>query len=395
MEVQQQFLFKLEIFFEIIGLTTIFNQFFSGNSTKNPERLIESLKEINFVRGSQKQFYIECFEENNKVKKLVFETKTVAIASYIYAKLTFLMFFLKIFLSIYLSFFLGNKEKKPSKKQVVKISLDILNKKLSLNSLIKKEPSNYNRFKKRYSFNMEDLNQEKSLDFQGFNLSDIPLKLNEGEQIKFLEKDVIFTIKNDDDETLQYNEGVIILSTHKVIWYSLKHEKGIFFNYQNAITHGYNKLKLVCLVNSQNYDEENAFIGVFGNAEAALIDEEEEEKKEDDIILTKIRSTEKIKNEDDFVQINGSYNVDFDFESKNRSSLQDVFQIFSECSALHPDLNAEENASNFMNMLGMMNPEEMLNGEEGENGENQNDENMDEEDNGEDDQNGGNDLVFE
>ena len=241
---------------------------------------------------------------------------------------------------------------------------------------------------------MEGLIQEKSLNFQGFNISDLPLKLNEGEQIKFLEKDVVFTIKNDDDETLQYNEGVFILSTHKVIWYSLKHEKGIFFNYPNAITHGYNKLKLVCLINSQNYDEENAFIGVFGNAEAALNDEDEEEKKEEDIVLTRIKSTEKLNNEDDFVQINGSYNVDFDFESKDRTSLLDVFQIFSECSALHPDLNADENANNFMNMLGMMNPEEMMNGEE-ENGENQNEENMDEENDGDDDQNGGNGIVFE
>ena len=46
---------------------------------------------MNFVKGSQKAFYIECFEENQKVKKLIFETKTAPIASYIYAKLTFLM----------------------------------------------------------------------------------------------------------------------------------------------------------------------------------------------------------------------------------------------------------------------------------------------------------------
>lgn len=67
------------------------NQFFNGNTTKNPERLIESIKEINFVKGHPRQFYIECFEENQKIKKLVFETKTAAIASYISAKLTYLM----------------------------------------------------------------------------------------------------------------------------------------------------------------------------------------------------------------------------------------------------------------------------------------------------------------
>ena len=120
MAVQKQFLLKLPIYIEIEGLTTIFNQFFNGNSTKNPERLIESIKEIKFVRGSQKQFYIECFEENQKVKKLVFETKTVAVASYIYAKLIFLMFFFNFSLSLYSIFFLGNKEKKHTKKQVVK-----------------------------------------------------------------------------------------------------------------------------------------------------------------------------------------------------------------------------------------------------------------------------------
>ena len=74
-----------------LGLTTIINQFFNGNTTKNPERLIESIKEIKLIKGAPRQFYIECFEENQKIKKLVFETKTVAIASYIYAKLIYLM----------------------------------------------------------------------------------------------------------------------------------------------------------------------------------------------------------------------------------------------------------------------------------------------------------------
>lgn len=85
----------LSYFFQLInyylGLTTIFSSLFTGNTTKNPERLIESIKEINFIKGNQKQFYLECFEENNKIKKLLFETKTAAMASYIYAKITFLM----------------------------------------------------------------------------------------------------------------------------------------------------------------------------------------------------------------------------------------------------------------------------------------------------------------
>lgn len=72
------------------GIALLFTQIFN-TKTKNPERLIECIKDMNFVKGMTRQFYIECVEENAKVKKIVFETKTAALASYIYAKLTFLM----------------------------------------------------------------------------------------------------------------------------------------------------------------------------------------------------------------------------------------------------------------------------------------------------------------
>ena len=103
-------------------MNAIFNQIFNGNSTKNPERLIESIKEMNLVKNSTKQFYIECFEENPKgsVKRLVFETKNGQTASYIFAKLNFLMYFILKQLHFLKFLFLGNKDKKLPRKRAVK-----------------------------------------------------------------------------------------------------------------------------------------------------------------------------------------------------------------------------------------------------------------------------------
>lgn len=73
------------------GITTFFSIFSTGNGAKNPERLIETIKDLHFNKGSVTQFYIECIEENLKVKKLTYEVKDSKIASYIFAKLNYLM----------------------------------------------------------------------------------------------------------------------------------------------------------------------------------------------------------------------------------------------------------------------------------------------------------------
>lgn len=219
-------------------------------------------------------------------------------------------------------------------------------------------------------------------------LTNLPFKLQEGEQLKFFEKDVSFTIKNDDDEELQYKDGFFILTTQKALWCSLTLKKGIFFHYPNAISHGYNKLTLVCLINYENDDGEEAYMGVFGNPEGELNIENEEK----DPILNKIQTLESLNSVDDFVQIIGSYHVEFEFDIKNRSTLLDVFQIFSECSALNPDKNDQNNNNdnNFLNLLGI-NPEEMMN-EEGDEEVGEYVENDEEED--EEQKNGG-DMAFE
>jgi hypothetical protein len=181
-----------------------------------------------------------------------------------------------------------------------------------------------------------------------------------------------------------------MLTTQKILWYNLNEKKGVFINYPNAISHGYNKLTLICLINFENDEGEEAYAGVFGNPEDEV--HEEEEEKTTDILLDKLRGSDHLNNEEDFIQIIGSYHVEFEFDSKVRSTIQDVFQIFSECSAMNPDKN-DANNNNFMNLLGI-NPEEIITGEEEED---HDDENMDEEENGDNNHNGdgGNDMVFE
>lgn len=209
-----------------------------------------------------------------------------------------------------------------------------------------------------------------------------PFALSEGEKIKFSENEVSFFIKNDDDESLKFAHGSFVLTNQKVMWFSLEQNKAIFFHYPNAISHGYNKLTLVCLINFENYDEEEAYNGVFGNPEEKP--EEAEEEKILDSVLDKIKTSNKLDNEEDFVQIIGSYQVEFEFDSKNRLNVQDVFQIFSECSALNPDKD-QSNPSNLFGLLGI-NPEEMDEENEGEeNGEMIEEENGGNEANGEDD----------
>lgn len=71
-------------------MTAILN-LFSGNSAKNPERLIETIKDLKIQSKVSNQFYLVCAEENAKLKTLLYETKDANTASYVFAKLSYLM----------------------------------------------------------------------------------------------------------------------------------------------------------------------------------------------------------------------------------------------------------------------------------------------------------------
>lgn len=72
-----------------LGISNLFT-LFTGNTTKNPERLIDKIKEVKMI--SSRIFYIEVMEENTRSKILTFEAKNNQTASYIFAKLNFLMY---------------------------------------------------------------------------------------------------------------------------------------------------------------------------------------------------------------------------------------------------------------------------------------------------------------
>ena len=222
------------------------------------------------------------------------------------------------------------------------------------------------------------------------NPTDFPFPLSEGEAIKFSEKSVSFSIKNDDDEIFQSKNGILVLTTQKVLWYNTTEKKGVFFLYPNAISHGYNKLSLICLINFENDEGDEAYNGVFGNpeGEGEGMNNNEEEEKEQDVILEKLKNLNVLGSPEDFVQIIGSYHVEFEFDGKGRSNVQDVFNIFSECSSMNPDKD-ENNNNNFMNMLGI-NPDDL----EEEDSEEEGDGNGMEEEK-EEKKNGENEKVFE
>jgi len=73
------------------GFFSFFNLFGVSKKTKYPERLIESIQDVDFIKGNDNQFYIDFLEPNNKVKRLVFEGTNKKVSSYILAKLKYLM----------------------------------------------------------------------------------------------------------------------------------------------------------------------------------------------------------------------------------------------------------------------------------------------------------------
>lgn len=76
-----------------LGFLSFFNIFAVSKKTKYPERLIESIQDVDFILETDNQFFIDFLEPNNKLKRLVFEApKKTAI--YILTKLRYLTYFL-------------------------------------------------------------------------------------------------------------------------------------------------------------------------------------------------------------------------------------------------------------------------------------------------------------
>lgn len=77
------------------GITNIFNIFSASYSTKNPERQIETLQEVNLIRETLTEnvfhFYIDADEPNNKMKRLIFEIRNKNDCERIISKLDFLI----------------------------------------------------------------------------------------------------------------------------------------------------------------------------------------------------------------------------------------------------------------------------------------------------------------
>lgn len=156
------------------------------------------------------------------------------------------------------------------------------------------------------------------------------IQLQEGEEIRYAHPNITVTIKGDDDE-LVFVHGSLTISTLRVMYVqSLPRKVCFFFRYQNCITHGIDKQNLVCMISDLQerdpYDEDEED------------DEENGHEKEPDFILEKIRNVDSLESED-CVQLVGNYQLIFHYGDLGQEQLKNVFNIFSECSALNPDDN--------------------------------------------------------
>lgn len=106
----------------------------------------------------------------------------------------------------------------------------------------------------------------------------LPISPSE-EEIRLFQPLTSIQIKNDSDKVEILKNGVLLLTTKKAIWYN--ENRGFFFSYQNAISHGYQGLNLVCMINFANETEEENFKGVCMNEETGQEGEEDAEEEED------------------------------------------------------------------------------------------------------------------
>jgi hypothetical protein len=163
-----------------------------------------------------------------------------------------------------------------------------------------------------------------------------PVKLQEGEQIKYTHPNVKIAIKGDDEIVLVH--GSLTLTTARVLYIqSLPRKICIFFKYQNCVTHATDKQNLVCMLS--DLQDEDPFVEE---------DEEENQNKQPDPVLEQIKVVDSLE-PDQWIQLAGNYQIIFHYGELGQEKLKEVFKIFSECSTLNPDEGGQ-----LMNPLSML-----------------------------------------
>lgn len=164
-----------------------------------------------------------------------------------------------------------------------------------------------------------------------------PIELLEGEEVKYTHPNVKVTIKSDHDEVV-FVHGTLTLTTARVLYVqTLPRKLCFFFRYQNCVTHGIDKQNLLCMISDlqDNEPEEED-------------EEEDEANREPDFLLEKLKVVDSHEPEDR-VQLVGSYQVLFHYGELGQDKLKDVFQVFSQCSAMNPDDHEQEGDEDMMN----------------------------------------------
>jgi hypothetical protein len=169
------------------------------------------------------------------------------------------------------------------------------------------------------------------------------IELQEDEQIKYNLSQVSMTIKGDRDEVALTN-GSLILTTSRVIYsQTFPRKVCLTFRYQNCITYGINKQDLVCTISDlqDHHDDDEDD------------DDEEDEngfekEREPDYILERLKTVDSFEFED-WVRLIGEYQVLFHYSDMGAEKLNEVFNVFCECSALNPDDNEEEDQAEMLN----------------------------------------------
>lgn len=159
--------------------------------------------------------------------------------------------------------------------------------------------------------------------------------LFEGEEVRYSHPNTQMTIKSDKDEIVLIY-GTLTLTTARVLYIqTLPRKICITFRYQNCVTHGTDKQNLVCNISDlQDHIEEEE-------------DEENGVEVEPDFLLEKIKTVDG-DGPEDWIQLVGNYQVFFYYGEQGQEHLKNVFNIFSECSALNPDDDEDEDQNNFM-----------------------------------------------
>jgi hypothetical protein len=165
------------------------------------------------------------------------------------------------------------------------------------------------------------------------------LNLQENEGIRFAEGGVSFLIKNEDELQVLIRTGMIVLTTQRVIYLSEASKKGVWFSYQNAITHGTNKLNLIIMLSYSSEAQEKLHKEQLEVLTESADGYNENQENDIDYLLNLLDNQNDISSGGSaFLRLLGEYEITMSFsQGPTRVNLEDVFKVFSECSALNPD----------------------------------------------------------